>query len=170
MRCVLSVVLTLCTVLAPGSRATGAQLPAGQPTSQTDFDVLLREVEAAQGELVNGRAGPFKSLWAHGDDVTLSGGLGGAIAKGWREVNARLDWVATQYGEASRTHQEVSRYVGQDVAYVVLRETIRFKRDGKPTVQELRVTQIFRRESGRWRIVHRHADSQTVKETTGPGG
>jgi len=84
-------------------------------------------------------------------------------------VSARLDWVATQYVDASRTHQEVSRYVGQDVAYVVLRETITFKKptDGTPTLQELRVTQIFRREGRRWRIVHRHADSQVARETTG---
>jgi hypothetical protein len=40
-------------------------------------------VEAAQVQLVNGRADGFKALWSHGDDVTLSGGLGGAIAKGW---------------------------------------------------------------------------------------
>ena len=84
-------------------------------------------------------------------------------------MSARLDWVATQYVDASRTHQEVSRYVGQDVAYVVLRETITFKKptDGTPTLQELRVTQIFRREGRRWRIVHRHADSQVARETTG---
>lgn len=56
-----------------------------------------------------------------------------------------------------------------DIAYVVLRETITFKspKNGKPTVQELRVTQIFRREGEAWLIVHRHADSQVTKETTG---
>jgi hypothetical protein len=68
-----------------------------------------------------------------------------------------------------RTHQEVARYVGEDLAYVVLRETIRFKNpaDGRAVVQELRVTQIFRREEGRWRIVHRHADSQVVSDPAG---
>ncbi|HEX6164481.1 MAG TPA: nuclear transport factor 2 family protein [Vicinamibacterales bacterium] len=127
---------------------------------------MLAEVEAAQVELVRGRPGPFKALWSQRDDVTLSGGLGGAVAKGWTQVSERLDWVATQYADGTRTHQEIARVVGQDLAYVVLRETIRFKSpaDGKAAAQELRVTQIFRREDGRWRIVHRHADSQTVKQ------
>jgi len=169
MRFVLSIVLTVSAVLTYVGPRTSAQSPVGQHSSQSEFDLVLREVEAAQVELINGRADAFKSLWSHGDDVTLSGGLGGAIAKGWPEVSARLDWVATQYVDASRTHQEVSRYVGQDIAYVVLRETIRFKRptDRAPTRQELRVTQIFRREGRRWRIVHRHADSQVTKEPTG---
>ena len=169
MRYVLAIGLAVGAVLTYERPAASAQSPVGQHSSQPGFDAVLREVEAAQVELVNGRADAFKSLWSHGDDVTLSGGLGGAIAKGWAEVSARLDWVATQYVDASRTHQEVSRYVGQDVAYVVLRETIRFKRptDGTMTRQELRVTQIFRREGRQWRIVHRHADSQVTKATTG---
>ncbi len=144
-----------------------AQRPAASPASS--FDAVLRAVEAAQVELVNGRPAAFKALWSHGDEVTLSGGLGGAIAKGWMQVSARLDWVATQYVEGSRTHEEVSRCVGQDLAYVVLRETIAFKSpaDGRTMVQELRVTQIFRREAGQWRILHRHADSQLAKGRTG---
>jgi pimeloyl-ACP methyl ester carboxylesterase/ketosteroid isomerase-like protein len=131
----------------------------------TSFDSVLAEVEAAQVRLVNGQPGPFKALWSQGDDVTLSGGLGGAIARGWTQVSERLDWVATQYADGVRTHQEVARYIGQDLAYVVLRETIRFKNpaDGRAVTQELRVTQVFRREEGRWRIVHRHADSQVVR-------
>jgi SnoaL-like domain len=167
MRDVLSLALALSTVLISVGPATSAQSPVGQDSSRRDFDAMLLEVESAQVQLVNGRADPFKSLWFHGDDVTLSGGLGGAIAKGWPQVSARLDWVATQYADASRTHQEVSRFVGQDLAYVVLRETIRFKRptDGKPVLQELRVTEIFRREGERWQIVHRHADSQVANET-----
>jgi ketosteroid isomerase-like protein len=119
---------------------------------------------------VNGQPGPFKALWSQREDVTLSGGLGGVIVKGWTQVSERLDWVAAQYTGGVRTHQEVARYVGQDLAYVVLRETIRFKSpaDGRAMVQELRVTQVFRREEGGWRIVHRHADSQVVLHRVGP--
>jgi pimeloyl-ACP methyl ester carboxylesterase/ketosteroid isomerase-like protein len=137
--------------------------------SDASFDAVLASVEAAQVQLVNGQPGPFKALWSQREDVTLSGGLGGAIAKGWTQVSERLDWVAAQYVDGARTHQEVARYVGQDLAYVVLRETIRFKNpaDGRAAVQELRVTQVFRREDGRWRIVHRHADSQVVKNPAG---
>jgi pimeloyl-ACP methyl ester carboxylesterase/ketosteroid isomerase-like protein len=138
---------------------------ARRETSDSGFDAALAAVEAAQVQLVNGQPGPFKALWSHGEDVTLSGGVGGAIAKGWMQVSERLDWVATQYTGGVRTHQEVARYVGQDVAYVVLRETINFNNpaDGRAMVQELRVTQVFRRQDGRWRIVHRHADSQVQK-------
>jgi len=169
MRYVLAVVFVVSAAVICDRQATSAQAPSGQPSTRSDFDLVLREVEAAQVELVSGRPDRFKSLWSHGEDVTLSGGLGGVIAKGWPDVSARLDWVATQYVRGSRTHQEVSRYVGKDIAYVVLRETIRFTRptDGKPSVQELRVTQIFRREGRQWRIVHRHADSQVTRETTG---
>jgi ketosteroid isomerase-like protein len=150
--------------------AVRVQSPApNRQASATAFDAVLAEVEAAQVQLVNGRADAFKALWSHRDDVTLSGGLGGAIARGWPQVSERLDWVATQYAAGARTHQVVSRYVGTDLAYVVLRETIRFKRptDGRDVVQELRVTQVFRREDGRWRVVHRHADADTTRQTTG---
>lgn len=44
------------------------------------FDAVLATVEAAQVQLVNGQPGPFKALWSRDEDVTLSGGLGGAIA------------------------------------------------------------------------------------------
>jgi hypothetical protein len=63
--------------------------------SDASFDAVLAAVEAAQVQLVNGQPGPFKALWSQREDVTLSGGLGGAIAKGWTQVSERLDWVAT---------------------------------------------------------------------------
>jgi ketosteroid isomerase-like protein len=165
-----SIVLALCLLFIRGPYLATAQSSVAIPTSAAAvFDAVLAEVEAAQVQLVNGRPAAFKALWSHQDDVTLSGGLGGAIAKGWTRVSERLDWVATQYRDGERTHQEVARYVGEDLAYVVLRETIRFKSpaDGRPMIQELRVTQVFRREAGRWRILHRHADSQVTRQTTG---
>jgi len=159
---VLRAILLSLAVLLLGDMPSRVQAP-----DDASFTKFLAEVEAAQVQLVNGDPDPFKSLWSRDDAVTLSGGLGGVIAKGWPQVSERLNWVATQYAGGSRVHLEISRHVGHDLAYVVMRETIRFKGpDGAPVVHEFRVTQVFRREGDRWRIVHRHADSQVTKQAT----
>jgi ketosteroid isomerase-like protein len=168
-RTVLSLGPVVCLLLLGVAVIAGAQSPPAARPAPPGLDAVLDEVEAAQVKLVNGHAEAFKALWSRRDDVTLAGGLGGAIARGWPQVSERLDWVATQYVDGTRTHEVVSRYEGPDLAYVVLRETISFKRptDGRAMVQELRVTQVFRREDGRWRIVHRHADSANARQSTG---
>ncbi|MDQ3417245.1 MAG: nuclear transport factor 2 family protein [Acidobacteriota bacterium] len=137
---------------------------SAQPAVSDTLETFASQVEAAQRELVQGRVEPFKALWSRSADVTLTGGLGGAIEKGWERVCLRLDWVGSQYREGTRTHEEVARGEGQDFGYIVQRETIRFKAaDGSLQVQELRTTMIFRREKSGWRIVHRHADAATAK-------
>lgn len=143
---------------------------AARAQQAVGLDEVLRQVEAAQVDLVRGRPEALKRLWSRGDDVTLVGGLGGEIARGWEAVGRRLDWVSTQYSEGSRAHEEVSRVVGRDLALVVQRETIRFRPPGEDQelTQDLRVTMVFRREDGIWRIVHRHADSQTLRASTQP--
>ena len=164
-RRVLAAVTLLLSALLLAAGSAVAQTPETRPQ---DLTSALTEVEAAQTELVQGRPEHFKALWSHRDDVTLIGGLGGAIEKGWAQVSTRLDWVASQYSAGTRQHEEVSRAVSGDIAYVVQREVIRFRNPGtgRESVQELRATMVFRRESGAWRIVHRHADAQTVREPT----
>jgi hypothetical protein len=131
------------------------------------FDETLAQVEAAQVELVRGRPAAFKALWSNREDVTLTGGLGGAIEKGWGSVSRRLDWVSSQYADGRREHKEVVRFMGRDVAYVVQNEIIRFRVPGQTTqvTQELRAVMVFRLESGAWRVSHRQADSQITKQT-----
>jgi ketosteroid isomerase-like protein len=66
-------------------------------------------------------------------------------------------------GEASG-FDEISRYVTADLACIVEVERLKSKVGGREEVApvNLRVTTIFRREDGRWRIVHRHADPITT--------
>lgn len=143
-----------------------AQSQEPRASHEASFDETLARVEAAQVELVRGRPDAFKALWSNRDDVTLTGGLGGAIEKGWGNVSRRLDWVSSQYADGSREHEEVVRFVGRDVAYVVQKEIIRFRVPGQTAhaTQELRAVMVFRLESGVWRISHRQADSQTTKQ------
>ena len=130
-----------------------------------DFEAMLARVDAAQLELQNGRGEAFKALWSHADDVTLSGGFGGAIEKGWPAVSKRLDWVAGQFSNGSHENERVAVHAGGDVGYVVQREKLRFRvpATGAASSREYRVTMIFRREKGEWRLVHRQADSNLEK-------
>ncbi len=147
---------------------TGARLQAqANPVNTTaDFTAFLDTVDAAQRELQNGKPEPFKALWARADDVTLSGGLGGAIGKGWDAVSRRLDWVGTQFSNGTNRIQRIAVNVSADLGYVVQTEHLRYRvpGQGNDSTRDYRVTMIFRREAGAWRMIHRHADSQTVKQ------
>ncbi len=127
---------------------------------------MLARMDAAQVELQNGRPAAFKALWSHADDVTLSGGFGGTIEKGWEQISRRLDWVGTQFSAGSNTIERLVANEGGDFAYVVQIEHIRFRVPGQAeeSRRDYRVTMVFRREAEGWRIVHRQADSQMTKQ------
>lgn len=135
--------------------------------SATGFKEALALVDAAQLELQKGRPAAFKALWSRADDVTLSGGFGGTIEKGWEQVSRRLDWVGTQFSEGSNTIERLVANESGDLGYVVQLEHIRFVVPGKTqeSRRDYRVTMVFRRESEGWRIVHRQADSQMTKQS-----
>lgn len=140
--------------------------PSRAASSSDEFQAMLAKMDAAQLELQNGKPEAFKALWSHADDVTLSGGFGGVVEKGWDQVGPRLDWVGKQFSNGTNTHERVVANASGDLGYVVQMEHLRFQVPGqaKETTRDYRVTMIFRREKEGWRIVHRQADSQTTKQ------
>lgn len=112
-------------IVRPLSVETQAQ--ARQKTKVSEgFQAMLTRVDAAQLELQNGRPSAFKALWSHADDVTLSGGFGGKIEKGWEQVGRRLDWAGTQFSKGSNTIERLVVNESGDLGYVVQIERIRF--------------------------------------------
>ena len=137
----------------------------GRGTLPPDFVAFLAAMDAAQVELQNGRPAAYAALWSRADDVTLAGGLGGVVERGWPGVERRLAWAGTQFSKGTNRIERLSAGVGGDLAYVVQAEHLRYVVPGesRETTRDYRVTMVFRREAGHWRIVHRHADSQTAK-------
>jgi ketosteroid isomerase-like protein len=129
------------------------------------FEAMLNAVDAAQLELQNGRPEAYKALWSHSDDVTLSGGFGGTVEKGWGQVGRRLDWVAAQFSKATHENERIVAHASGELGYLVQLEHIRFHAPGQreESSRDYRVTMIFRREAESWRIVHRQADSQLIR-------
>lgn len=75
-----------------------------------------------------------------------------------REVFREL---ARGFSQATSSEIElIAAEVSGDLAYTVHREITSTVVDGAPRDYILRVTQVYRREDGTWKVVHRHGDEQ----------
>jgi ketosteroid isomerase-like protein len=107
---------------------------------------------------------PAKALFSDRDDVTL-GNPFGPYAHGRRQVDDTLDRAAANYRDGKITNIElVATYSSGDLACVVEVEHGMAKIGGGKELLPLalRVTSLFRHESGSWKLVHRHADPITT--------
>lgn len=129
----------------------------------TDHDDLLNisaRFYDAVGAVLQGDFAPMLALWSRADDVSYCD-TRGQIIRGrpaledyWRraaELNASAPVRLIVTGEVQ---QDV---IGSEMAYVVTVEQVR--REGEPGVMTARATNIYRREAGGWRLLHRHADA-----------
>jgi ketosteroid isomerase-like protein len=128
-------------------------------TAVDDFlaDMLPKQV-AAETAIHNGDVEPRLALWSRTDPVTLYGAK--VSGTGWDALSAMFRTVASWFSDSEEYDlQLVAAGASGDLAYTVGYEHNRVKVDGVPRTYTLRVTHVYRREDGQWRIVHRHADS-----------
>jgi ketosteroid isomerase-like protein len=120
---------------------------------------VLPRLTAADTELHNGNAGPRVALWSRNEPVTL---FGAAMTKiGWPEIAPGLEWVASRFSDCESFEYEVlAAGASGDLAYIVgVERTTASVGGAAPAAYALRVTTVFRREDGEWKVVHRHGDS-----------
>ena len=89
----------------------------------------------------------------------------GPPARGWSEVSAALDRAADNYRNGEVVgFDNMATVVDCGLAYTVEIESYRAKvgRAREMTPVAVRVTTIFRREDGTWKVAHRHADPITT--------
>jgi ketosteroid isomerase-like protein len=128
-----------------------------------DDDGLLdaiRELMAASEMFLCGDPTPFKAQWSQAQDVTIFGGLGRG-EQGWAQVAPRLDWASARFSTGEMTYEPLAAGKSGDLGYAIGIERGRVTLVGHddPGDIALRVTHLFRRENGEWRVIHRHADS-----------
>ena len=118
---------------------------------------LTRQLAAEQA-LCRGDAEARSSTWSHRDPVTLFGAAV-RLRQGWAEVSDTFRWLVNHLSEVHEYEFElVAAGASGDLAYTVGFEHKTVVEGGKPVTRTLRVTHIYRREDGDWRIVHRHGD------------
>jgi ketosteroid isomerase-like protein len=131
-----------------------------------DLDQVLELYHEALAAFMKGDHEPAKRLFSQREDATL-GNPFGPFARGWTQVVETMERAAALYRDGDADgFDTISKYVGPDLACTVEVERLRSKVGGREDLGpvELRVTTVFRREDGGWRIVHRHADPITTPQ------
>ena len=129
------------------------------------IDTLARQV-AAEEAIHNGDLAPRLAMWSTNDPVTLFGAWG-PCNSGWDEVSRTFRWVASRFSDCTAySFDLVAAGVSGDLAYTVGYERSAASVDGGPVAPNtLRVTHVYRREDGEWKIVHRHGDHPPVDQS-----
>jgi ketosteroid isomerase-like protein len=107
--------------------------------------------------MANGDSGPLADIWSHDEAVTTMHPIGGRET-GWAAVRGSFAGVAKLASKGKiELKDQIIRVVG-DLAYELGIEYGQFTLGGEPVMIEHRVTNIYQRQGGAWKMVHHHTD------------
>lgn len=135
--------------------------------SASSLAQFIDEYHRALQLFVTGDPEPCKCLWSRRDDVSLANPLGPPV-RGRDQLEQTMERASSQIRDGQiDAFDRIAEYATADLAYIVEIERTRVKVGGTDEVGSvaLRVTTIFRREDGEWRIAHRHADPIVTPRT-----
>ena len=124
----------------------------------TQLEQAREQVRSALAAMGAGDPNPYIDCWAVSEDATLFGAWG-PIEKGHDRLVETFRWVGGRFRSGSLVPEDVVAFESGDLAY-----TVGFERgevvvdQDAPALMTIRVTQIYRRIEGEWRLIHRHAD------------
>jgi ketosteroid isomerase-like protein len=122
------------------------------------YKTLERQREAVEA-MHEGDPEPYIALWSQRDPVSLFGAWG-PCKTGWEELSRTFRWVGSRFSDGRDTSFEIEvAEVNGHLAYSVGYEQAQVSIDGRRVAPwKVRVTHVYRREDGDWKLVHRHGD------------
>jgi ketosteroid isomerase-like protein len=112
---------------------------------------------AAINGMAGGKTNTMENIWPHSDSVTAMHPIGGRET-GWDAVKESFNGVAQlASGGKVELKNQLIRVLG-DVAYEIGNEEGKITVNGKPLHIGHRVTNIYQKEGGSWKLIHHHTD------------
>ncbi len=137
--------------------------------ARSNLDKVIDEYHKSLDAFMQGNAEDTLALFSHDENVTL-GNPFGPVARGHDKVAETARFAASHMRDGQAIgFDRIATHAAPDWAYIVEVERLSTKLDGGKEVSpySLRVTTIFLREDGTWKIVHRHADPITSSRPWG---
>src|SRR5437868_14537977 len=127
-------------------------------TVENEVRAASTKFYSALHRMLNGDAGSLADIWSHSPTVTTMHPIGGCEG-GWDQVRGSWEQVAQRTTEGQVKLSDQFIQVAGDAAYGLGVEHGQFTLAGQQVTGDCRVTNIYRRESGAWKIVHHHTDT-----------
>ncbi|MBM7503784.1 YybH family protein [Agromyces aurantiacus] len=113
---------------------------------------------AAERAMFDGDDGPRRAVWAQADPVSVFGAWRNAVGR--PALVEAFDELAMSFSHCTAYALDLISFdVVGDMAYTVGYERVTTSVNGAPRSVTIRSTQVYRRDDGEWRVVHRHADT-----------
>lgn len=130
-----------------------------------DFKQFLETRGKAALGYVNGDFEPLSEIVATNAPASFFGPMGD-VTETAGDVAARYRKDAAAFDKGSTSELDMMHYGNSgDLGYWVGHQVAEVRMKGKPdpVAMKIRVTEIFRREQGGWKMIHRHADMPKPK-------
>ena len=112
---------------------------------------------AALSRMLQGDSSALADCWSHSAEVTAMHPIG-AREVGWEAVRKSFEMVASLATDGKVGLQDQLIRVVGECAYEVGSEQGQAKFAGQQVSIDHRVTNIYRREAGAWKLIHHHTD------------
>jgi len=127
---------------------------------QQEIDEIVRRVTEAAKAYIRGDLAAYLEWIPHSADYTLLQPFGGDLIRGLDDSDENARAVAEFFGGGEAEVDIHATYASGDLVVLVLTARQHGEVGGLPDQDwSLRVTLVYRREAGEWRLVHRHADA-----------
>jgi len=127
-------------------------------SAQDEVRQASKQFYAALSRMANGDARPLADVWLHSAAVTAMHPIGGRQV-GWDAVKASFEKVAQLASGGKVELKDQLIHSTDDLAYEVGVEHGQLKLAGQQVSIDHRVTNIYQREAGVWKIIHHHTDT-----------
>jgi ketosteroid isomerase-like protein len=126
-------------------------------SEREDFlDWVGSALHDAEVAMHNGDSGPRRALWSRNDPVSVFGAW--QSATGQHQLDELFADLAETFSDCTSFEFELlDAEVLREAAYTIGIDRTSVSIKAVPRTYTLRVTQIYRREDGEWKVAHRHA-------------
>ena len=124
------------------------------------FGAFMTRRAAAALAYVRGDGVPVDQLSTDTEKASFFGPGGGVVEGAAAVKKAFADGARWFEPEGESRLEIIASAVDENLAFWtgIQHATVKFRGADAPTPMNLRITEMFRREAGEWKLVHRHAD------------
>ncbi len=126
-------------------------------SAEDDVRKASQQFYSALNSMVKGDNAPMANAWSHGAGVTTMHPIGGREV-GWDKVRDSFQQVGKLASAGQVKLEDQILQVSGDLAYEMGTERGQATLAGQQVTFDHRVTNIYRKEGGTWKIVHHHTN------------